>query len=135
MKVIYIAGPFRGRNAWEVECNVRRAECLGFEVAQKGAMPLIPHTNTRFFNGTLNDEFWLDGTQELLRRCDALLTVEGWEASQGAQGEVQLACELDLPVFHELWALNKWLRIESTRDALDRSPREEKPKPNWRNNR
>lgn len=30
MKKIYIAGPYRGSNAWDVEQNIRMAEELGF---------------------------------------------------------------------------------------------------------
>ena len=67
MKVIYIAGPFRGDTSWQIECNVRDAEALGLEVARAGAMPLIPHANTRFFDGELTDDFWLRGTLALLR--------------------------------------------------------------------
>lgn len=28
MKVIYVAGPFRAPNSWEIEQNIRRAEAL-----------------------------------------------------------------------------------------------------------
>ncbi len=112
MKVVYIAGPFRGENSWLVEQNVRRAERLAMQVALRGAMPLCPHTNTRFFNGTLPDEFWLDGTLELLRRCDAVSLVGGWEKSAGARGEVEEAKRLGIPVFKTLYRLERWLANE-----------------------
>jgi hypothetical protein len=109
MKVVYIAGPFRAADAWAVENNIRRAEVLGFQVATLGAMPLIPHTNTRFFDGTLTGQFWLDGTMELLRRCDAVLTTDDWERSVGARGEVAEAARRHLPVFHTPSDLSDWL--------------------------
>ena len=99
MKIVYIAGPFRADTAWGVELNVRRAEGWGLRVAKMGAMPLIPHTNTRFFHGLLTDAFWIEGTAELLRRCDAILTIPGWEDSSGALAEFELAGELGLPQF------------------------------------
>jgi hypothetical protein len=77
VKVIYICGPFTGPRAWDIEQNVRRAEERALEVAMLGASPLCPHTNTRFFHGTLSEEFWYAATAELLLRCDALITVEG----------------------------------------------------------
>jgi hypothetical protein len=91
-KVVYIAGPFRGPNAWEVEKNIRRAEELAFEVnSLGGCIALCPHTNTRFFSGTLTDEFWLEGTKELLRRCDAVAFTADWKRSVGARDELRLA--------------------------------------------
>jgi len=100
MIVVYIAGPFRGPTAWAVAENVRAAERLGLQVARLGAMPLIPHANTMHFDGECSDQFWIDGTAELLQRCDALLTLPTWKASTGARGEVALAHELRVPVFH-----------------------------------
>lgn len=109
--VVYVAGPFRGKTAWDVERNIREAEELGFRVAQVGAMPLIPHANTRFFNGTLTDEFWLAGTLELLRRCDALVKTHRWEVSSGARAEVKEARALGIPVFShlDLVRLKDWI--------------------------
>lgn len=109
MIVVFIAGPFRGETAWEVERNIRRAEDLAFEVAVAGAMPLCPHTNTRFFDGTLTDEFWLDGTMELLRRCDAVIMTDDWKRSSGARAEKAEAARIGIPVFENLGALIEWL--------------------------
>lgn len=110
MKIVYVAGKFRGANAWEVHKNVQEALRVGFEVAALGAMPLIPHANTFPFDGTLEDSFWLDGTMELLHRCDAVMTVDNWTTSKGAKDEVHEAVdELGIPVFHELQHLVEWL--------------------------
>lgn len=111
MKVVYIAGPFRAKTAWQVEQNVRRAEEAALEVARLGAVPLCPHTNTRFFDGELTDDFWLDGTVELLIRSDAILMVDGWRESAGATREYYTACERRMPVFFVdyLAALEDWL--------------------------
>ena len=110
MKVVYVAGPFRGETAWRVAENIRAAERVGMKVAELGAMPLIPHANTANFDGTMSDRFWIDGTAELLLRCDALVTTERWRASSGAVGEVELAHKHSIPVFHTLGDLGWWLR-------------------------
>jgi hypothetical protein len=110
VKVIYIAGPFRAPNAWEVEKNIRRAEELAFEVnSLGGCIALCPHTNTRFFNGTLTDEFWLEGTKELLRRCDAAMFTDNWSCSFGARAELVLARSRKTPCFSSLRDLRAWL--------------------------
>jgi nucleoside 2-deoxyribosyltransferase len=110
VKIVYVAGKFRGKTAWEVAENVRAAERVGFEVAKLGAMPLIPHANTSNFDGTLTAEFWLEGTMELLRRCDAVLTVDNWQQSTGATLEVIEAEARRMPVFHYVESLRMWLR-------------------------
>jgi len=125
MKVAFIAGPFRGKNAWEVEQNIRRAEEVGFEVAKLGIMPLIPHTNTRFFDGTLTDEFWLEGTQELLKRADmvVLTSPDAPKVSEGTFGEVELSGTINIPVYESVEALkasiNKPLEALSPDELID----------------
>lgn len=115
MKVIYVAGPFRGANGWEIAQHVHRAEVLAYQVAQLGAMPLCPHTNTRHSHGLLSEEFWLDGTLELMSRCDAVIVTPDWGASIGACAEVIKARQLNLPVFETLDALHDWLQLEVNR--------------------
>ena len=120
LPVVYIIGPFRGKTAWDVAQNVRRAEEVALSVAEMGAMPLCPHANTAHFDGLLTAEFWLTGTAELLRRCDAAITVDGWERSSGSRGEIKLAGELGIPVFYDEISLANWIseRIEQQSRAL-----------------
>ncbi|MFA5053195.1 MAG: DUF1937 family protein [Parcubacteria group bacterium] len=100
MKVVYIAGPYRAPTQWQREQNIFKAREVGVMVARLGAMPLIPHSNTAHMDGIADDQFWLDGTLELCRRCDALVTVLGWKDSSGAQNEVKEIYALGKPVFH-----------------------------------
>lgn len=101
MKTIYVAGPFRAPTTWQIEQNVRAAESLGLLVAKCGAMPIIPHANTRFFQGELPDSFWLDGTLELLKRSDGMAVRRGWQTSSGTRGEIAWAEANRLPIFYE----------------------------------
>jgi hypothetical protein len=95
--VVYIAGPLRGATAWDVEQNIRRAEEVAVRVARAGGIPICPHANTRFINSQQTDEFWLEGDLEILRRCDGLVVVEGWENSAGTLGEIACAQAEDIP--------------------------------------
>lgn len=110
MKVVFIAGPFRGSTAWAIELNARAAEIMALKVAEAGAMPFCPHTNTRFFHGQLSDQFWLDGIQEMLRRCDAVQLCGAWLNSSGTRDELELASELGMPVFNTIQELEQWLK-------------------------
>ena len=114
MKVVYIAGPYRGANAWIVEQNIQRAEALAFAVAELGCAVVCPHTNSRNFDGTLTDEYWLASTMEIMRRCDAVMLVEGWERSTGTQGEIAEALRLKIPVFEHIVGLKYWMNGSTT---------------------
>lgn len=119
MKIIYIAGPFRAPNAWEIEQNIRRAETLALEIWRMGAAVICPHANTRFFQGAADDEVWLEGDLEILRRCDAVVMTKDWEKSQGAKAEHAFAEKEGVPIFNEekLWHLEAWLRGKSRTDG------------------
>jgi len=109
MKIVYVAGPFRGSNSWEIEQNIRRAEALALEVWRMGAACICPHTNTRFFQGAADDAVWLDGDLEILRRCDAVLMTPDWDKSRGARAEHDEAVKCHVPVFLSLASLARWL--------------------------
>lgn len=111
MRLVYVAGPFRGPTGWRIETNVRAAEALALRVWQAGAAAICPHTNSRFVQGEAKDSVFLEGTLEMLRRCDALILVNGWKHSEGSLGELDEAHELGLPVFFEgnFGALVEWI--------------------------
>jgi nucleoside 2-deoxyribosyltransferase len=108
MKTVYVAGPFRGKDSWEMEQNIRRAETLALEVWRAGFAALCPHCNTRFFQGAAPDEVWLDGDLALLTGCDAVLMTPDWERSQGARAEREFALGQGVPVFYTLESLVQW---------------------------
>lgn len=109
MKIIYVAGPYRAKSPWEVELNIRKAEEYGLEVGKLGAVPLIPHTMYRFYQGQLTDDFWLQGTMLLLRRSDAALFIPGWEGSRGSLDEHADCTLREKPYFYNLKDLGNWL--------------------------
>ena len=111
MKLIYVAGPFRGTNNWEIEQNIRRAETLALEVWRAGYACICPHTNTRFYQGAADDKVWLEGDIEIMLRCDAVLLTPDWRRSSGARAEVDVADGQDMPVFETLDCLNEYFKL------------------------
>jgi hypothetical protein len=99
LRVVYVAGPYRAATVRGIVENIRTAEFWALEIWRWGGVALCPHLNTRLFDGAAPDEVWLKGDLELLRRCDAVALVPGWQASAGTRGEVAFAEELKLPVF------------------------------------
>jgi hypothetical protein len=125
MKLVYIAGPYRGASEWEVVQNIRRAEALALEVWQSGAACICPHKNTALLGGAADDSVWLEGDLEMMRRCDAVLCTDDWRRSAGAREEVRIANEMGLPVFQALADLRTWLNgvgqptlAQTTSDSL-----------------
>lgn len=110
MRVVYVGGPFRGPNSWEIEQNIRRAEELGLAVWRLGAAAITPHCNTRFFQGAAPDEVWLQGDLAILAKCDAMLLTPDWERSAGAIVEEAFARAKGIPVFDRIEKLEKWLK-------------------------
>ena len=108
MRVVYIAGPYRARNAWEIEINIRAAEALALHVWSAGMVALCPHAMTRYYQGFLPDALWLAGDLELVSRCDAVFLIPGWERSQGAMAEARFATDKGIPTFTTLRELEAW---------------------------
>jgi len=99
--VVYVAGPYRGPSRAAIELNIQVARKVGALAALKGWSPIIPQANTGHLDEVvaLPDQFWLDATMELLRRCDALLLCPGWERSTGTLAEMDEASRLRLPIY------------------------------------
>lgn len=113
MKVVYVAGPFRGPDHWAIAQNIRRAEVLALEVWRLGAAAICPHANTAHFQNAAPDELWLEGDLEMLRRCDAIIMTPDWNRSSGATAEHAEATRCSIPIFYSAEALGEWLKPES----------------------
>lgn len=110
LRLIYVAGPYRAKTVWGVEQNIHRARAIGAQLCSLGAYAVIPHSNTAHFDGLAPDEFWLEATLELMRRCDAVMMVPGWGDSSGARAEREEALRLLLPVFYTFDDVGAWLQ-------------------------
>ena len=95
-KVIYVAGPFRAKTQWGIMQNVRKAEDASLKLWKQGYAVICPHTMTQHFQNECSENVWLNGCLELLKRCDAIYLVEGWEKSEGSVAEYKLAKKLGL---------------------------------------
>jgi hypothetical protein len=116
MRLCYVAGPYTGVTPWDVEQHVRRAEEVGLEIAHRGVMPVIPHTNCRFFHNQCSASFWYEGTMKLLEAVHltqgGIFMLNGWQDSIGAMEEHSFATSVNMPVFFEndLAELELWGR-------------------------
>lgn len=100
---IYIAGPYSKGDVGE---NVFQAVHAAFIVADRGHEYYLPHnTHLEHIIQPRPYEFWLAHDMEWLRKCTALLRLDG--DSSGADKEVTEAERLDLPVFYSVFDIPK----------------------------
>lgn len=101
--IIYIAGAYRAKNGRTVAENIEVARKASVEVWRSGHIALCPHLNSAHFEDYLGkdytDKMLLDGTMDLLRRCDAILMLPGYEDSEGAIAELRYAKSQDMPIY------------------------------------
>ena len=116
MKRVYVAGPIRASNAWEIEQNIRRAEGWALEIIKAGAAPHCPHTQDRHFIGVMPDEYFLKQDLAWLEVSDAIFMVSGWRRSEGSIGEYEFALEHNIPVFEDFGLLCAWIQVNNEQD-------------------
>ncbi len=103
-QLVYIAGPFRGPNLMAVQENIEAARSRMLPIVQNGFMPVCVHTMEGLAMHDQQQEhdgvFWLEGTLEILRRCDHVIVDYRWLASRGTIAEVREAFRLKIPVWY-----------------------------------
>jgi nucleoside 2-deoxyribosyltransferase len=117
MKVIYVAGPYTGKghgpeNYAEIGHNILNAREWAIKILKLGGcVTLTPHLNSAHMECDFNHpEFWYEADLELLKRCDAIFMIPGWERSKGSVKEHGFAITRELPVFYDLESLNSFIR-------------------------
>ena len=101
MEVIFVSGKYRGKTEWEVKQNIYHAEKRARMLWMNGFAVVCPHLNTAFLGGS-DDSIWLEGDLEILKRCDAIYMLDGWEDSEGARKELGLAIKLGKKSYFEV---------------------------------
>jgi hypothetical protein len=98
MKLIYIAGKYRGKCPNDIHNNIEVARQHSIKLWEQGYAVVCPHLNTAFMDGACDDSVWLNGDLEILKRCDAIYMLPNWQESVGATNELKLAKKLGLEI-------------------------------------
>ena len=101
MRLIYVAGPYRAPTKQGIEANIYAAQYAAKELWKEGWAVICPHANSQGMDGIVPEETFLEGDLEILRRCDAIYMMAGWEASAGATNELQEAIDSGLEIMFE----------------------------------
>lgn len=99
--IIYLAGPYTGKDKGETVSNIAKARCVAHDCWEAGYATICPHMNTAEFDDIEPSTFYA-GDLEILERCDCVLLIPGWDASFGARLEVKHARRLGIPIYVSL---------------------------------
>jgi nucleoside 2-deoxyribosyltransferase len=103
--LVYVAGPYRG----DVKRNVALAETNAARLTLNSIGFICPHSNGNPHDHLdLPDQYWIESTLEIMRRCDALLVVGDWAKSEGTIGEIGEARKLGKPIFFHWLDVVQW---------------------------
>lgn len=100
MKIAYISGPYRSKSMNGIYENVQRARNVAINAWLRGYAVICPHTNTAFMDGIGDDEMFLSGDLEMVRRSDVVIMVHNWELSEGACEEHRMAKDHNKEIFY-----------------------------------
>ncbi len=101
MKIVYVAGSFRGANSYEVHQNVIKAEQTMVKLIGQGYGVIVPHLMTANCQGLYPDQVYLDMCLELVRRADEVYVLKDWKRSRGTIEEISLASSLGKEITYE----------------------------------
>lgn len=99
IKLIYLAGSLRG-NKIKKAINMKRAKRWARYFWLQNVAVYSPHLNSGFIDHPKTDEFMLAANREILKRCDAVVVMQGWEKSIGTKLEIAYAKENGIQVIY-----------------------------------
>jgi hypothetical protein len=104
MKLVYIAGKYRGQNENEVWENIMLARKHALELWKQGYAVICPHTNSIFMGHGTEDkdcfDLFIKGDLEFIKRCDVIYLLPNWKESTGAKMELKEAKRLGLEIIY-----------------------------------
>lgn len=101
LKVIYVAGKYRGKSEAEVFENIIHARREAIKLWQQNWAVICPHTNCMFMGSLISDKDFIKGDLEIVSRCDAIFMLKGFRQSIGAMVELKEAKRLGLGIYYE----------------------------------
>ena len=116
--LVYVAGKYRDETYELVAWNVKAASDMAAFLLKQGIEVVCPHSMTGGWErySFLSDADFLRNGLEQLRRCDAVLLLDGWEQSAGTLAEIECAEANKIPVFKTVDALLKYFEENKNED-------------------
>ena len=102
MKLVYVAGAYRGRTHNDIAENIAAARAVATHLWSLGYAVICPHLNSAFMSGAAPEDVFLNGGLEMVRRSDLVVLTDGWAGSQGTAREIEEARKHGIPIFSDI---------------------------------
>ena len=103
--LLYIVGPYSGKNHEEISENIKRAEDVSISLIRNGFHVITPHKNTAHYEVYEDDDLtrdsWIAMNLDILSRCDGIYVMKGYTKSTGSLKEIDYAKSCNKPLFFE----------------------------------
>ena len=95
--LVYTSGPYSG----DIDMNIATARWVAIKLWEAGYAVICPHLNSAHFEKDCKATYeqYIAGDLEMVKGCDAMVMIPGWEASKGAVEERNYALSLGIPVY------------------------------------
>ena len=117
MKVVYLASPYSADNDWQKYQNIQNAHLVAKWIWANGIVCISPVSNSAWMEGDIDEQVFIDGDIEILKRCDAVFLSNNWENSNGCNGECDYAKKNNIPIFTTLNELVRWANGKESGDV------------------
>lgn len=110
--LVYLSGAYSGN----IEANIQKARQTAIKLWELGYTVFTPHLNTIHFEKDCQIPYqdYLIGDLVILKRCDIIFMLDNWQISNGARQEYDLAIALNIPIVHNIEALEMWYAQKPT---------------------
>ena len=102
---IYVAGKYTDNHVFKSLNNMRIGIQYSIEVFKMGHVPFCPWLDYLFVllgEGEIEKDRLYEYSIEWLKVCDAIFLVPGWSKSEGTLKELEVAEELNIPIYLSL---------------------------------
>lgn len=103
---VYVAGAYSADNVIDVLKNIGRGQQVCAELFSKGFAPFCPWHDKSYVIDLPYDDFTVEQFYEYsiawLKVSECMLVLEGYENSKGTLKEIEIAKEMNIPIYYDI---------------------------------
>jgi hypothetical protein len=120
--IIYVVGPLRDGKLGSRDSNINLAADVAVELWRSGwGAVYCPHLNSGavgLVSRVGNEELLIHSSLLILRKCDAVAILPGWENSEGSKRELRVALRLSTIVLFLVSVVNEKIHLDSVTGGM-----------------